>query len=211
MSLEFIEFILGPFENNSYLVGDAVSKNAVVIDPSFNSEEIIREALKKNYKISAIWLTHAHFDHFAGVETLVKAYSPPLPVRIHPKDIDLYKNSGGAASFGVSLEIADSPIQEFLDHEELLIGKQKVEVRHTPGHTPGHVVFYFPNEHTLICGDLIFFRSVGRTDLPGGNFDQLIDSINREVLSLPDNTRILSGHGIETTVGKERNTNPFLR
>jgi glyoxylase-like metal-dependent hydrolase (beta-lactamase superfamily II) len=208
--LEVIQLILGPVGTNTYLLGDPESHSAVVIDPAWDGELILNEANQRSLKIEQIWLTHAHFDHIGGIAALVKG-SPSTPkIALHPADLSLYTFQGGAAYFGMHILPGPKP-NEFLSHGQILsLGARSFEVRHCPGHTPGHVVFYCAVEKLMLCGDVIFWGSIGRTDLPGGNYDTLIDSIRTQILSLPNETRLLSGHGGETTVGYERRENPFL-
>ena len=210
MTLDIRLFLSGPFQNNAYLIADNNSRSAVVIDPSFDSEVILEEAQKNNLKIEEIWLTHAHFDHFAGTKVIALANHPPLPVRLHPADLDLWRTGGNAKSFGQIFDQGPEPSLEFSDGQKLKIGQIKFEVCSTPGHTLGHVVIYCRQAQALFCGDVIFRGSIGRTDLPGGDFETLIDSIHSKVLTLPDETRLLPGHGPESTVGIEKAENPFL-
>jgi len=133
------------------------------------------------------------------------------PVALHPDDLPLWRFSGGAALFGLPhFDPGPEPTVSLAHGMHLSIGTHDIEVRHTPGHTPGHVVFYAPASNLVFCGDLIFYSGVGRTDLPGGSWETLLESIRTQVLTLPDPTRLLSGHGPETTVGRERRANPFL-
>jgi glyoxylase-like metal-dependent hydrolase (beta-lactamase superfamily II) len=132
------------------------------------------------------------------------------PVALHPRDYGLWRVKGGAAMFGIEIEPCPEPTVDLSQFVRLHLGEEEFEVRHAPGHTPGHVVFYCAQESVAFCGDVIFQGSIGRTDLPGGNYDTLIESIHSQILTLPDDTRLLSGHGPETTVGVERVNNPFL-
>lgn len=208
--LEIISFTLGPVQTNAYLVADPDSGAAVVIDPAWDGGVIVREAKQRGWRIGSIWLTHAHFDHLGGAGQVADLSSPPPPVALHPEDYPLWRAQGGAPLFGMRIDPGPEPTIE-LKHKQILhLGTYDFEVRHTPGHTPGHVVFYCASARVVFCGDVIFGGSIGRTDLPGGNYDTLIDSIRMHLLSLPDETRLLSGHGPETTVGEERRENPFL-
>jgi glyoxylase-like metal-dependent hydrolase (beta-lactamase superfamily II) len=210
MSLNIHTFALGPLENNTYLLSDAQTRQAVLIDPSFGIQTVLRYASEQALDIRQIWLTHAHFDHISGVAEAVSALSPAVTVGLHPTDLPLWNMKGGAAAFGFSMELDVQP-NLFFTHGQLLdLGAARVQVRHAPGHTPGHVVFYEPGSGVVFCGDVIFQGSIGRTDLPGGSLPTLLDSIQQQILTLPDETRLLSGHGDETTVGEERRNNPFL-
>jgi hydroxyacylglutathione hydrolase len=208
--MEIQTYVLGPLENNTYLLADPNNGEAAVVDPSFGSRAIAEEAARHGWKIGQIWLTHAHFDHLAGVSELVNALSGPVRVGLHPADLALYYERGGADQFGISIPPGPEPVLFFSHGLVLKLGKASLEVRHVPGHTPGHVVFFAAVEKALLCGDVIFRGSIGRTDLPGGDFDTLITGIRTQVLTLPEDTRLLSGHGPESTVRIEKETNPFL-
>lgn len=204
MPLEIVTFELGPMGNNSYLVGDLISRQAIVIDPSFDSAIIREQAAERGWKLSAIWLTHAHFDHIAGVKTMTDAIQPAIPVGLHPLDLPLLRQKGGSRMFGLQIDPPPIPSIHFDQGQRLKLGQEQIEVRHTPGHTPGHVVFYSVDAGVVFCGDLIFHHGVGRTDLPGGDYAALLQSIHTQIFTLPPATRLLSGHGPETTVEAEK-------
>ncbi|MEJ2012497.1 MAG: MBL fold metallo-hydrolase [Anaerolineales bacterium] len=202
---------LGLAQTNTYLVGDSSSASAIVIDPAWQGDRIARAAADRGWRIGSIWLTHAHFDHFGGAAGVADAYDTPVPVALHPLDLPLWRAMGGAALFGMSaFDPGPEPTIELQAGMQLRIGGETFEVRHTPGHTPGHVIFVNQAIGVVFCGDLIFQQGVGRTDLPGGNWEALLASIREEILVLPDETRLFSGHGPATTVGEERRRNPFL-
>jgi hydroxyacylglutathione hydrolase len=210
-SLMIVSFVLGPVSTNSYLVADMETGRAVVIDPAWDGEVIVAEAERRGWLLEAIWLTHAHFDHFGGAAAVVNASPEPLPVAIHPADLPLWRVQGGAALFGFQeFDPGPEPSIELENGMRLQLGKRTFEVRHTPGHSQGHVIFLDREDGVVFCGDLIFQGSVGRFDLPGGNGQTLMESIRREILTLPDEVRLFSGHGPATTVGAERATNPFV-
>jgi hydroxyacylglutathione hydrolase len=208
--LEITTLILGPAETNCYILADTGSGSAAVIDPAWDGQEIFRAAQKKGWRIEQIWVTHAHFDHIGGVKSLLDAVSNPVTVACNPEDRILWDERGGAPYFGLSIDLPPEPDHWLSQGEILHLGQFEFEVRHVPGHTPGHVVFSCKAEGLLFCGDVIFKGAIGRTDLPGGDTDQLLSSIHSQVLSLPDETRLLPGHGPATTVADERHTNPFL-
>ncbi len=208
--LEIIPLVLGPVATNAYLVGETDGQTAVVIDPAWDGELIVEEAKRRGWQIEQIWLTHAHFDHIGGIAGIVKNTHPEPKIALHPADFPLYSVQGGAALFGMRIEAGPEPTLCLEHGQSLTLGTFTFEVRHCPGHTPGHVVFYCAAEKVMFCGDVIFQGSVGRTDLPGGDYDTLIQSIQTQIMTLPDETRLLSGHGAETTVGVERSENPFL-
>jgi hydroxyacylglutathione hydrolase len=208
--IEIIPMVLGPVATNAYLVGEPTSREAVVVDPAWDGERIVEEASRHSWTIKQIWLTHAHFDHIGGIEGIVKQTTPPPKIALHPADMTLYSAQGGAALFGMRIGATPDPNVRLKHGQILTLGEHQFEVRHCPGHTPGHVVYYCAIEKVMFCGDVIFWGSIGRTDLPGGDYDTLLRSIHTEILSLPNETRLLSGHGGETTVGIERRDNPFL-
>ena len=208
--LSIIPFTLGPAQTNTYLIADPETGDAVVIDPAERGDLIVGEAEKHGWRIGNIWLTHAHFDHIAGAASVADQCTPSPPVALHPADYPLWRLQGGAPLFGMRIDPGPEPTVDLRHGQILHLGSNQFEVRHAPGHTQGHVMFYCPSANVLFCGDVIFDGSIGRTDLPGGDFDTLIASIESQVLTLPDETRLLCGHGPETTVGVERRTNPFL-
>jgi hydroxyacylglutathione hydrolase len=208
--LEIIPFILGPVSTNSYLIADPDLSQAIVIDPAWDGQVILAEAQKRGWNIGQLWYTHAHFDHFGGAAEIAKALNPPPVVALHPSDHELWQNQGGAPLFGMHIDPGPEPTVELAHNQILHLGNIEFEARHTPGHTPGHVVFYCAKEAVLFCGDLIFQGSVGRTDLPGGDWEALTRSILEQVFTLPNETQLLSGHGEKSTVGEEKRGNPFV-
>lgn len=211
MTLSIISYILGPVSTNTYLLADDVTKEAVVIDPAGDGKRIAAEADERGWRVGSIWLTHAHFDHLAGAGELADACNPPPQVAMHPGDYSLWRMEGGAALFGLRIDPGPEPTIDLKAGQILNLGSYQFMVRHAPGHTRGHVMFYCESEDVLFCGDVIFRGSIGRTDLLGGDFNSLINSIHKEVLTLPGETRLLTGHGPETTVNEERKYNPFLK
>lgn len=209
MSFTIDTFILGPLENNTYLLADSERAEASVIDPSFDSTPVLNALSEKNLRLTKILLTHSHFDHIVGVAQLTAVF-PNLAVGLHPGDLDLWRQGGASALIGLHLKLEGEPTLSFYHGQQLSIGSHRLEVRQTPGHTPGHVIFYAPGAGAAFCGDVIFQGSIGRTDLPGGSLEQLLHSIRTQVLTLPDETILYPGHGEPTTVALERHTNPFL-
>ena len=213
--LEIEKLVLGPVVTNTYIVADPESKLAVVIDPAWDGDLLAKQIQKLGWKVQSIWITHAHFDHFGGLADLLSGLNlseeNDFFVGLHPKDLNLWKVKGGAIMFGVSMKSVPKPEHAFKEGEMLSIGKYQFQVHHTPGHSPGHVVFHCQSDGILFSGDVIFKQGIGRTDLLGGSYSTLMDSIQKHVLPLPDETRIFSGHGPETTVGDERRENPFLK
>jgi hydroxyacylglutathione hydrolase len=211
MPLEIIPYILGPLSNNTYLVADAASRKAVIIDPSFDCEPVVNELKTRNWELQAIWLTHGHFDHRAGVNIVLNQMDAPVKIGMHPADLSLYRSRTSALQFGYLVHPGPDPDFEFIDGQILSLGDRQIEVRHVPGHSPGHVVFYAQSEVVVFCGDVIFQGSIGRTDFPGGNLIQLLGGIREKLFSLPDKTRLLPGHGPETTIADEKRFNPYVK
>lgn len=208
--LEIVQFVVGPVMTNAYLIGDESRGEAVAIDPGWDGEFLLEQATRRGWRITSIWLTHAHFDHFGGAAAVADGSNPPPPVALHPADYPLWRAQGGAPLFGMRIDPGPEPTIDLTPGQILHVGESEITVRHAPGHTPGHVVFYCEKDRVCFCGDVIFAGSIGRTDLPGGNFEQLMQSIHSQILTLPGDTRLLSGHGEETSVDAERQSNPFL-
>jgi hydroxyacylglutathione hydrolase len=208
--LEIVSFVLGPVMTNTYLVADTVTGDAAVIDPAWEGEVIVEAAQEHGWKLGQVWVTHAHFDHIGGVPGVLKGVNPPPVVALHPDDLGLWSAQGGAPFFGIRMEPIPEPTARLQHGQVLRLGGIQFEVRHAPGHSPGHVIFYCAAEKVVFSGDTLFWGSIGRTDLPGGDYETLIHSIQTQILSLPDETRVLSGHGEATSVGQERRWNPFL-
>ena len=200
----------GPFGQNGYLALCEEAGEAVLVDPGGGAPGMVDHLLRVGIVPSAILLTHAHLDHIEGVAD-VRAAFPDVPIHLHRDDRPLYDAAPRqCAAFGLPPFEAPPPTDELSAGQRIGFGRCAFDVRHTPGHSPGHVILHSPQDGLALVGDVVFAGSIGRTDLPGGNFLTLIESIRREVLTLPPETRLLSGHGPETTVQWEARHNPFL-
>ena len=225
--LEIVSFTLGPASTNAYLVADPKTKEAVVIDPSWDGHIILKAAQDRGWRIGHLWYTHAHFDHIGGAGAIADALNPLPLVALHPDDHVLWRAGGGGAIFGFDIDPGPEPTIDFAHGQILKLGSNEFEVRYTPGHTKGHCVLYVADfraakspqgerradarsRSVCFCGDLIFNGGVGRIDLPGGDWDALEKSIRTQIFTMPDETRLLSGHGPETMVGEEKMNNPFV-
>jgi glyoxylase-like metal-dependent hydrolase (beta-lactamase superfamily II) len=208
--LEIVSFTLGPAQTNAYLVADSDTKEAVVIDPAWDGHIILGAAEKRGWRIGHLWYTHAHFDHIGGAGAIADAMNPLPHVALHPNDHVLWRSAGGAALFGFDIDPGPEPTIDWAHGMKMKLGSYEFEVRFTPGHTTGHCVLYVASEKICFCGDLIFNGSVGRTDLPGGSWETLVKSIKEQIFTMPDDVKLLSGHGPATTVGEEKMSNPFV-
>lgn len=201
---------VGPFQMNCHLVYDEASKTGVIFDPGDEVPSLLARIRQLDLKLTHILLTHGHIDHVAYAEDLHQALK--VPMLLHKADWSMAQNAPRqAAMFGLPpgpLPVLDG---ELTVQKDFVAGPFTFEIRHAPGHSPGSVLFISHPDKTVIAGDVVFQGSIGRTDLPGGNHQQLLDSIAREVLTLPDDYKLLPGHGPATTVGAERRSNPFLQ
>lgn len=198
----------GSFVENCYLVIDETTRQCAIVDPGEEAGLILHKVEQAAAQPVAIWLTHAHIDHVLGVPRIREATM--APIFLHPADRLLYDHvPEQAAAFGLgSVSALPAPDREFTHGDRVAVGGLTFEVRHTPGHSPGSVVIV--GQGAVFGGDVLFQGSIGRSDLPGGDSETLMRSIERELLVLPDSTIVYSGHGPETTIGAERRTNPFL-
>ena len=209
MSLSLQKFTVGPLMENCYLLADEITHEAVLIDPGDEPEHLLTALETQNLSLQAIWLTHAHFDHIGAVDGIVAKHS--VPVYLHPHDKPLYENAYKAAQLWEIPFV--QPFAATIDlHDEQVLNLSNAEVHclYTPGHAPGHMAFYIPDQGLLFAGDALFQGSIGRTDLPMGNHSQLIESIKTRLLILPDDTAVYPGHGDTTSIGLEKVYNPFL-
>ena len=202
-------FTGGGFQQNAWLATCGATGETLVIDPGAAAPDMCRAIEVDNLDVKAVILTHAHLDHVEGVPD-IRAVTD-APILLHPADGFLYRAAGEqATAFGLRVPRLPPVDGELAHGDEVGFGTCTFHVRHAPGHSPGHVILVNEGERIAIVADVVFAGSIGRTDLPGGNLQQLLHSIREQVLTLDDDTRLLTGHGPETTVGRERRTNPFL-
>ncbi len=198
------------FGENAYLAECDETGATVAIDPGAGADRLVADLEREGKGLEAILLTHAHLDHVEGVHT-VRGFAPDVPILLHPADLGLYQSlPNQAAMFGLQADPQPDPTGELVPGERYDFGASGFDIRFTPGHAPGHVILVSPDDELAIVGDVVFQGSIGRTDLPGGDFKTLMRSIRDQVLTLPDETVLYPGHGPATTVGAERATNPFL-
>jgi hydroxyacylglutathione hydrolase len=200
---------VGPLQCNCSVIGDESTREAMVIDPGDDINEIVMLVQKHGLTVKQIVVTHAHIDHVGGAMKLRQLTGAPILLNQSDyallKMLDVQAAWVGMATPG-KVEI-DQPLAE---GDKLRAGNLEASILHTPGHTEGSVCLYFPAQQKLIAGDTLFAGSIGRTDLPGGSFEKIMSSLHQRVLALPDETIVIPGHGPLTTIGEERESNPFL-
>ena len=200
---------VSPFQENCYVIGDEESMTGAIIDPGDEAARIALTVERVGLEISQIIVTHSHIDHVGAVAQLVDEYM--CPVLMHNEAEAMLKTvPQQAMMMGMRFGKVPKVDRHIGDEEILEVGSLRLRSLYTPGHAPGHLAFLVEDEDTVFSGDALFAGSIGRVDLPGGSMEVLMQSISERLLILPDETRVLSGHGPETTVGRERTTNPFL-
>ena len=203
-------FSVPPLGCNCSIIGDPVTKQAIVVDPGGAHERILHEVEQLGLTVSHIVHTHAHFDHFLASGAMKQATGATLC--LHQDDLDLWTNlEMQCRMFGVTAVPMPMPDHWLKDEEKVLVGQIPVIALHTPGHTPGSMSFHVPVEQLLLAGDTLFRGSIGRTDLWGGDFDAIEQSIRERLYTLDDATIVVAGHGPETEIGWEKESNQFIR
>lgn len=196
----------GPLQENAWLVIDRPSSEAIIADPGDDADRLIEIIAQEGARLQAIWLTHAHFDHIGAVRALRTHFD--VPVFLHEGDLEMFEAGPfQAASYGLPFDGDILPSERFVEGQGLTLGHLSFTVMHAPGHSPGHVIIH--GNGIALVGDCLFAGSIGRTDLPMGNGAELGRSLRR-IMSLPPETRVLPGHGPETTIANERRSNPFI-
>ena len=211
--MKYLSFTCNPLQENTFLLWDEETREAAIVDcGAWNRHEeqllegsIAAHGLKLKYALQ----THAHFDHTFGLPFVYRTYK--LKPIFHVDEAETYRQMPNmAAQFGLNIGGGMPPIEQLLnDGDELKLGEKVIRLIHTPGHTPGSSSFYCPDQEFVICGDTLFQGSIGRTDLPGGNFETELDSIQNKLFCLPDETAVLCGHGPSTTIGWEKQHNCY--
>jgi hydroxyacylglutathione hydrolase len=203
-------FPVGPLQCNCSVIGDEKTHEAMVIDPGDQIEGILEILRQEKLTLKQIVITHAHIDHVGGAMKLKAATG--APILMNQDDYALLKMLDMQAAWVGMRPPGDVQVDEAIGQGRVLkIGEISSNVIHTPGHSEGSICVYFPVEKKLIAGDTLFAGSIGRTDLPGGSMDKIMRSLHTQVLALPDETEVVPGHGPVTTIGEERETNPFLQ
>ena len=207
MILEMVT--VGPFQENCYVIGDEATGEGALIDPGDEAARIALAVERTNLEIGWIIITHAHIDHVGGVAALVDEYACPVLMHAEAEPM-LGQLPTQAMMMGLRFGKVPAVDRHIEDDEMLEVGGLELKALYTPGHAPGHLAFYLESEGLVLSGDALFAGGVGRTDLFGGDMELLLRSIVERLMTLPDETRVLPGHGPETTIGEERAHNPFL-
>ncbi len=202
-------FPVGPLACNCSILADETTLRATVVDPGEDIEKILAVLKRHHLTVEQIIITHAHIDHVGGAAQLKRLTG--APIYMNQKDLPLLNMMDVQAGWlGVAAPEVAAPDVDASDLLALRIAEQPAQVMHTPGHTEGSICLHLPEPQLLLAGDTLFAGSIGRTDLPGGDRKKILRSLQERILTLPDSTRVVPGHGVATTIGEERETNPFL-
>ena len=207
--MEIAIYSVGALMTNCYVLADDITKEAVIIDPADNADGLLKEIDKKGYKLQKILLTHGHIDHIMAAEEIRKRLN--IPIYAHEAEKAVLES----AQMNLSLMIFKKNItliaDKFIKEGDIVkFGNNELKVIHIPGHTPGGICFYSEKDNILIAGDTLFDMSIGRTDFPGGNYSDLVNSINDKLFKLPEDTKVFPGHGNPTDIGREKKGNPAM-
>jgi glyoxylase-like metal-dependent hydrolase (beta-lactamase superfamily II) len=205
----FRNLVVGLLETNCYLISCDRTSEGAIIDPGGDAHKILSAVRDQGLAVRYVLNTHCHFDHMAANDAVVEATGAALA--LHHDELPTLAAGGGTAWFGLPAEQSRQPDVELTDGQVLEVGALRIRVLHTPGHSPGSVTFYLEEEGVAFDGDVLFSLGVGRADLPGGDWDTLLNSIRQVLFSLPDDTILYPGHGPRTTVGQEKRFNPWMR
>lgn len=206
-------FTFNAFQENTYVIYNEHAA-AIIIDPGcydISEQQVLQEFIQTNkLQVKRMLFTHAHIDHVLGAAFIEKTYG--LKMEMHELELSVWRAIPSYASnYGFVYKAADEPDHFLSIEDEIQLGTDILKIIFTPGHSPGSISFYCEAQQFIIAGDVLFFKSIGRTDLAGGNYDTLIQSIKKNLFSLPADTKVYAGHGINTTIGQERTHNPFLQ
>lgn len=210
MALQLQIMPVTAFRQNCSLLWDDETRDAVLVDVGGDAEHLLAEVDKRSLKLNAIWLTHGHLDHAGGVPMLLERQNVPV-IGPHPDDqflLDALPET--TASYGFPVCPVFAPTRWLHEGDTLSVGNFAFDVLHIPGHTPGHVVFHCAAANLLIAGDVLFYESIGRTDFPRGNHQDLLDNIRHKLFRLPNDTLVIPGHARTTTIGHEKQFNPYV-